>query len=164
MSLQTAGKLVVKHDTHQVSEKFKKREFVIEIVEEINGKEYSNFAKFQLTQNKCEIIDRFNVGDSLNVSFNIKGNKWERDGKVNYITNLEAWRIEAGASTQNGTKPQEAPKESQQSTYPLNHGIPIYASNHTTNGGSGVPTKEQVAAYAPNFNQTGGIAEDDLPF
>ena len=26
--------------------------------------------------------------------FNIKGSKWEKDGKVNYITNLDAWRIE----------------------------------------------------------------------
>jgi hypothetical protein len=28
------------------------------------------------------------------VYFNIKGSKWEKDGKVNYITNLDAWRIE----------------------------------------------------------------------
>jgi len=28
------------------------------------------------------------------VYFNIKGSKWEKEGKVNYITNLDAWRIE----------------------------------------------------------------------
>ena len=28
------------------------------------------------------------------MSFNLKGNKWERDGKVNYFTNLDAWKIE----------------------------------------------------------------------
>ncbi|MCX6261318.1 MAG: hypothetical protein NTY95_10885, partial [Bacteroidia bacterium] len=26
--------------------------------------------------------------------FNLKGNKWERDGKINYFTNLDAWKIE----------------------------------------------------------------------
>jgi uncharacterized protein DUF3127 len=106
MSLEVTGKLLVKYDTQQVSEKFKKREFVIELAEEINGNIYTNFAKMQLVQNKCDIIDRFKEGETVKVSFNIKGNKWERDGKVNYITNLDAWRVEStsaapGASTGN---------------------------------------------------------------
>jgi hypothetical protein len=29
------------------------------------------------------------------VLFNIKGSKWNKDGKDNYITNLDAWRMEA---------------------------------------------------------------------
>jgi hypothetical protein len=103
MSLEVTGKLLVKYPTQQVSDKFKKREFVLELAEEINGNVYTNFAKMQLVQTKCDILDRFNEGDSIKVSFNIKGNKWERDGKVNYITNLDAWRIEnAGATAQPG--------------------------------------------------------------
>jgi hypothetical protein len=98
MSLEVTGKLLVKYETQQVSEKFKKREFVLELAEEINGNTYTNFAKMQLVQNKCEIIDRFKEGDVVKVSFNIKGNKWERDGKVNYITNLDAWRVESATA------------------------------------------------------------------
>jgi hypothetical protein len=94
MSLEVTGKLYVKYDTQVVSDRFKKREFVMELAEEINGNVYTNYAKMQLVQNKCEILDRFHEGDNIKVSFNIKGNKWERDGKVNYITNLDAWRIE----------------------------------------------------------------------
>lgn len=94
-SLQVTGKLLVKYDTQQVNDKFKKREFVLELAEEINGNVYTNYAKFQAVQNKCEILDRFNKGDMVDVSFNIKGNRWERDGKVNYITNLDAWQIKA---------------------------------------------------------------------
>ncbi len=102
MSLEVTGKLLAKFDTQQVSEKFKKREFVIELSEEINGNIYTNFAKMQLVQNKCDIIDRFKEGDIVKVAFNIKGNKWEKDGKVNYITNLDAWRVEhAGAASGN---------------------------------------------------------------
>ena len=56
MSLEVTGKLIVKGDKQQVSEKFAKREFVIELAEEINGNMYTNYAKFQLTQNKCEIL------------------------------------------------------------------------------------------------------------
>src|ERR1700733_4750083 len=98
MSLEVTGKLLVKYDTQQVSEKFKKREFVLELAEEINGNIYTNFAKMQLVQNKTDIIDRFKEGDLVKVSFNIKGNKWERDGKVNYITNLDAWRMESATA------------------------------------------------------------------
>ena len=62
MSLEVTGKLAVKYDTQQVKESFKKREFVLDITEEINGNVYTNFAKFQVVQNKCEILDRFNEG------------------------------------------------------------------------------------------------------
>lgn len=91
--LKITGRLIVKEDTQQVSERFKKREFVIETSEEINGNTYNNYAKFQLVQNKCDILDRYNIGDEVEVYFNVKGNKWEKDGKVNFITNLDAWKI-----------------------------------------------------------------------
>ena len=94
MSYELTGKLVAINETQQVNDRFKKREFVLEMHEEINGNTYTNYAKMQLVQNKCEIIDNFKIGDTVKVSFNIKGNKWERDGNVNYITNLDAWRIE----------------------------------------------------------------------
>jgi hypothetical protein len=45
-------------------------------------------------QDKTAIIDRVNINDEVKVYFNIKGTKWEKDGKTNYITNLDAWRIE----------------------------------------------------------------------
>jgi len=99
MSLEVTGKLIVKNPTQVVSDKFRKREFVMELAEDINGNTYTNFAKMQLVQNKCDILDRFNEGDMIKVSFNIKGNRWEKDGKVNYITNLDAWRIEAAGAS-----------------------------------------------------------------
>lgn len=103
MALEVIGKLIEKGPTMQVSERFKKREFVLDITEEVNGNAYPNFAKLQAVQNRCEILDGFNEGDMVKVSFNIRGNKWEKDGKVNYITSLDAWRIErAGASDSQG--------------------------------------------------------------
>lgn len=103
MSFELTGKLVAINETQQVSERFKKREFVLETAEEINGNVYTNYAKMQLVQNKCEIIDNFKIGDTVKVSFNIKGNKWERDGNVNYITNLDAWRVENAQQGAQGT-------------------------------------------------------------
>lgn len=94
MSFELNGKLVAKYDTVQRTETFKTREFVIEKTDDIGGRVISNFIKFQCVQDKTAMPDRFNVGDTLKISFNIKGTKWTKDGKENYITNLDAWRME----------------------------------------------------------------------
>lgn len=130
MSLEVTGKLLAKYDTQQVSDKFKKREFVLELAEEINGNIYTNFAKFQAVQNKCEILDRFREGEQLKVTFNIKGNSYvdRKDGLTKYITNLDAWRIEsASAQPVGGGQPAQ---QHQPSTYatqapsaPSNEGV-----------------------------------------
>ena len=114
MALEVIGKLIKKYPALQVKENFKKREFVLEIDEEINGNVYQNFAKMQLVQAKIDILDRFNVGDIVKVSFNIKGNKFQRDGVDNYITNLDAWRIESFNSS-NLNLPTKSPTFSQSS-------------------------------------------------
>ena len=94
MSFEITGKLIAKYDIVQRKESFKTREFVIEKTEENNGRSFSSYIKFQCVQDKTAIIDRVNTGDNVKVYFNIKGSKWEKDGKTNYITNLDAWRIE----------------------------------------------------------------------
>ena len=96
MQLEVTGKLAVKYDTVQVSEKFKKREFVMELSEDINGQTYTNYGKFQAVQTRCEALDRFNVGDTIKVSFNIKGQSYvdKKDGSTKYISNLDSWKIE----------------------------------------------------------------------
>ena len=100
MSLEITGKLLIKYPVVEVRDKFKKREFVLELTEEINGNSYTNFAKMQLVQAKCDAINNYNEGDMLKVSFNIKGTRYEKDGKVNYFSNLDAWRIEAASAGQ----------------------------------------------------------------
>jgi hypothetical protein len=94
MSYELVGKLVAKYDTVQRTETFKTREFAIEKTDDIGGRTIVNYAKFQCVQDKTELIDKVNIGENVKVYFNIKGSKWEKDGKTNYITNLDAWRIE----------------------------------------------------------------------
>lgn len=93
MSFEIVGKLLLKEDTQEVTASFKKREFVIEVENERNS-DWNDFVKFQLTQDRCNAVDNVNNGDQIKVNFNIRGRKWEKDGKVNYFTNLEAWRVE----------------------------------------------------------------------
>jgi hypothetical protein len=94
MSYELQGKLLEKFDTIQRTESFKVREFVVEKSEDVNGKIITNYVKFQSIQDRTAIIDRINVGDEVKVQFNIRGTKWEKDGKTSYFTNLDAWRIE----------------------------------------------------------------------
>ena len=94
MSYELVGKLIAKFDTVQVTATFKKREFAIEKTDDIGERTIVNYAKFQCVQDKTEMLEKVNIGDEVKVYFNIRGNKWEKDGKTNYITNLDAWRIE----------------------------------------------------------------------
>ncbi|MDF1575932.1 MAG: DUF3127 domain-containing protein [Bacteroidales bacterium] len=95
MSFEINGRLAEKYETQQVSDRFQKREFVLEIKSTgATGYEFIDFIKFQSTQDKCSLLDQFNIDDTVKVSFNLRGRKWEKDGQVSYFTNLEAWRIE----------------------------------------------------------------------
>jgi len=102
MSYELSGKLTAKFETIQRTGTFKVREFAVEKTDDIGGRTVTNYVKFQCVQEKTTIIDKYNVGDEIKVHFNIKGTKWEKDGKVNYFTNLDAWRVEAVSATATG--------------------------------------------------------------
>lgn len=95
MSYEIVGKLIAKFDTNQRTETFKVREFVIEKTEEVNSRQITNYVKFQCVQDKTSMPDRFNIGDEVKVQFNLRGTRWDKDGKVSYFTNLDAWRMES---------------------------------------------------------------------
>lgn len=94
MAFEITGKLIEKYDIVQRTETFKIREFVIEVTDEFGGRQISNYIKFQCTQDRTALPDRFNLGDEVKVHFNLRGTKWVKDGKESYFTNLDAWRIE----------------------------------------------------------------------
>ncbi len=89
--MDITGILKVKSEAQQVSEKFKKREFVITD----NSSQYPQHISFQLTQDKCNLIDQYNVGDELKIHFNLRGREWTSPkNEIKYFNTLEAWRIE----------------------------------------------------------------------
>lgn len=103
MEYQITGKVAEVYPVNRINERFRKREFVIEHKETGSGQAYVDFIKFQLTQEKCEIIDESWLRHDVTVTFNIKGNRWEKNGLVNYITNLNAISVIRGiAVAENG--------------------------------------------------------------
>jgi len=108
MAFEISGKVIDILPVNQVSDKFRKREFVIERKETGGTALFIDYIKFQLLQDKCELINESFMNEEVKVTFNIKGNRWEREGKVNYFTNLDAWKIERISSIVNnqGAAPQ----------------------------------------------------------
>jgi hypothetical protein len=98
MAFEITGKIIDISPVNQVSDKFKKREFVIEKKESGGAAVFIDYIKFQLVQDKCDLINESFLNEEVKIWFNLKGNRWERDGKVNYFTNLDAWKIERGSS------------------------------------------------------------------
>lgn len=89
--METTGQLKVKEQTQKVSEKFQKRDFVITTEA---GTPYPQHISFQITQDKCALLDKFNVGDELKVYFNLRGREWSGVEGTKFFNTLEAWRIE----------------------------------------------------------------------
>ncbi len=87
------GKIHAIFDTQQVSDTFKKREFVVEYAE---NPQYPEYLKFELIQDKCDILDKFKTGQEVEVYFNLKGREWTNPkGEKIYFNSLQAWRLEA---------------------------------------------------------------------
>ncbi len=99
MAFEVNGKLHRAFDTEQKTEKFRAREFVLEVEEG----QYPQLVKFQLTQEKCDLLDNYNEGDELTVHFDLRGREW--NGK--YFTNLNAWRIDSVATNTETPPPPE---------------------------------------------------------
>ena len=100
-AFEAGGKLYKKMDIQQVTDTFKKREFVVEMVDGA----YTQLVKFQMVQNNCEKLDGFNEGDEVKVTFNLRGREWTSpQGEVKYFSTLDAWKIDS----QTGTSVQQA--------------------------------------------------------
>lgn len=86
------GKLYAKMDAQNVTETFKKREFVVEYAD---NPMYPQFVKFELIQDRCGLVDSVEVGDKVEVTFNLRGREWTSpQGEKKYFNTLDAWRIQ----------------------------------------------------------------------
>ena len=85
------GSVKLIKDTVQISEKFAKREFVINDASSM----YPQDIMFQSVQDKCSMLDGYTEGENVEVSFNLRGREWTSpQGEVKYFNTLDAWRIE----------------------------------------------------------------------
>lgn len=85
------GEIVKIGLTEAVSDKFRKREFVIKD----SSDTYPQVISMQCCQDKVTLLDHLIVGSNVTVTFNLKGREWiAKDGTVKYFNTVEAWKIE----------------------------------------------------------------------
>ena len=115
------GKLIEKFETVQITDTFKKREFILEYVE---NPDYPEFIKMELVQDKCNLINNISIGEKIKVYLNIKGRKWKnKEGKINYFNSLQAWKIES--ENQNYNQEYEEENNDSQNQENINEKLPF---------------------------------------
>ena len=100
--MQISGKILEIFQTKSISDKFKKREFVLEYAENAN---YPQTIAMEVQQDNCGMLDKYNVGDYVDVAINLKGRKWvSPQGETKYFNTIVAWKLAkaSGGNSDNG--------------------------------------------------------------
>lgn len=106
--MEVSGKIHAIGDTNDVSEKFSKRDCVLVIAD---NPTYPQYVSFQFTQDKCALLDMFQAGQEVALSFNLRGRQWTSpQGEIKYFNTLEGWRIVPVAGQGTPQVPQGVPK------------------------------------------------------
>ncbi len=95
MSYTAQGRLKHIGETEQKTDQFQVRDAVIETLDD----KYPQLVKFQFVQDRCNLLDSYELNDLVTIHFDLRGREW--DGK--YFTNLNGWKIEKDAPSEQPT-------------------------------------------------------------
>jgi hypothetical protein len=96
--MEIKGKVLVVGNTVAVSEKFKKRDLIVEYSE---NPQYPDQIKFEAVQDKTSLLDSVKVGYEIQVYFNLRGRGWtDKTGKTQYSNTLSVWRLTPATATE----------------------------------------------------------------
>lgn len=87
---ETAGNIKLINDTQSFPSGFTKREFVVTTAKD----KYPQDLKFEVVKDKCPLLDDFQIGQEVQVTFDIRGNEY--NGK--YYVSLSCWKIQGGSA------------------------------------------------------------------
>src|SRR5210317_525694 len=69
---------------------FRKREVVLTTEEQ-----YPQFLLIEFVQDKCDLLNSFNVGEDVKISINLRGREWQNpQGEIKYFNSIQGWRLE----------------------------------------------------------------------
>ena len=88
--MEVTGKIKVVNPEQQVSASFKKRELVVTTEEQ-----YPQHIMIEFTQDKCDLLNNYSIGEPVKVSINLRGREWVNpQGETRYFNSIQGWRIE----------------------------------------------------------------------
>jgi len=90
--MNVKGKIKVLNETQTFGASgFRKREAVI-----TTDEQYPQDILIEFIQDKCDLLDRFKVGQDVDVSINLRGREWiDPEGVAKYFNSIQGWRIES---------------------------------------------------------------------
>jgi single-strand DNA-binding protein len=92
MGFEINGKLHAIFDVKQVTERFRKREFVVELAD---NQKYPQYVQFELTGDRADTLEGYSVGDEVKVEFSLRGREWNSpSGETKFFNSLDVWTIE----------------------------------------------------------------------
>ena len=69
---------------------FRKREVVV-----TTDEQYPQHILVEFVQDKCDLLNSYNVGQDVKISINVRGREWTNpQGEVKYFNSIQGWRIE----------------------------------------------------------------------
>ncbi len=81
--------------TEHGSNGFTKREFIIKLTGDGENPEYPNHMPCELIKDKTSLLDQFQIGNEVKVTFNLGGNLWAGNGSgERAFATLKAWKLE----------------------------------------------------------------------
>ena len=160
--MEVLGRIKMVGPVQDVSPTFRKRELVVTTEEQ-----YPQHILIEFTQDKCDLLNAFQIGEQVRVGINLRGREWVNpQGETRYFNSIQGWRIDRPQMQQPAyNQPQQGYGAPQGGGYAQpqqgqGYGQPNPFENqgggYANNNNSGFPP-------APNFNQN-QEAEDDLPF
>lgn len=91
MGIEITGKLHTICETKQVSERFTKREFVLETND---NPKYPQTVLFQISNDRVSQLDGLQVGDEVTVEFSLRGREWKNpSGEIKFFNTLDVWKL-----------------------------------------------------------------------
>ena len=70
---------------------FRKREVVVTTEEQ-----YPQHILVEFIQDKCDLLNAFQVGESVKIGINLRGREWVNpQGETKYFNSVQGWRIDA---------------------------------------------------------------------
>ncbi len=121
--MEIKGKVHEVSATVQVTESLKKRELILEYIE---NPQYPEYLKFEAIQDRCNLLDNVKAGDDVEVFFNLRGRPWtDKTGKKTYFNSLQLWKINALAGAGGSTTPAYAAPSADISATPEEDDLPF---------------------------------------
>lgn len=88
--MEVTGKIKMIDQTKEVgSAGFKKRDVVV-----TTDEQYPQHILVQFVQDKCDLLNTFQVGEPVKIDINLRGREWTNpQGETVYFNTIQGWRI-----------------------------------------------------------------------